>query len=102
MTRVFWTASAKADLAAISDYIATDHPQRALSFVDEIITAGEAIAEAPLAFPLVRRLEDRGLRKRAYGRYLIFYRFDGRAVHIIHVVHGARDYVRALFSDDVK
>jgi plasmid stabilization system protein ParE len=52
----------------------------------------------PHAFPLVPRLEHRGVRQRGYGRYLIFYRVTEEAVEILHVAHGARDYIRALFG----
>ncbi len=66
----------------------------------EITEAGEGIADMPRAFGLVPRLEHRGIRKRTFGRYLIFYRIEGESVQILHVVHGARDYIRALFADD--
>jgi hypothetical protein len=40
---VVWTASAKANLIEISDYISADNPARAKSFVHEIVAAGEAL-----------------------------------------------------------
>ncbi len=97
--RVVWTRPAEIDLEQISDYIATDNPDRAVSFVGEIVETGEALADTPRAFPLVPRLEHRGVRQRGYGRYLIFYRVTHEAVEILHVAHGARDYIRALFGD---
>lgn len=65
----------------------------------EIAAAGEAIVDMPRAFALVPLLEHRGIRKRAFGHYLIFYRIMGADVHILHVAHGARDYIRALFAE---
>ena len=95
---VVWTAAAEADLEQISDYIKLDNPVRAVTFVREIVEAGEGIADMALAFPLVPRLEHRGIRRRGFGRYLIFYRIDGEMVQVLHVVHGARDYIRSLFG----
>ena len=97
--RVLWTHAAEADLEEISDYIKADNPERAVSFVNEIIDAGEAIADMPRAFALVPSLEHKGIRRRPFGNYPIFYRAERDAVEILHVVRGSRDYVRVLFSD---
>jgi plasmid stabilization system protein ParE len=97
---VIWSPESYDELADIRNYIATDNRERAVSFVMEITAAGEAIADMPKAFPLVPRLEHREIRKRVHGRYLIFYRVEGQDVHILHVAHGARDYISALFSED--
>jgi plasmid stabilization system protein ParE len=97
---VIWSSAAVADVENIRDYIAPDNRERAISFVVEITVAGEGIADMPRAFGLVPRLEHRGIRKRTFGRYLIFYRIVGESVQILHVVHGARDYIRALLADN--
>jgi plasmid stabilization system protein ParE len=96
---VVWTRPAEIDLEQMGDYIAADNPDRAASFVRGIIETGEALADMLRAFPLVPRLEHRGVRQRGYGRYLILDRVTREAVEILHVAHGARDYVRALFGD---
>jgi toxin ParE1/3/4 len=98
--KVLWTAEAKADLIEIGAYIQADNPPRAASFIREIIAAGDSIAEMPRAFPLVLRYEERGVRRRRYGRYLIFYRITRASIEVLHVLHGARDYERLLFADD--
>lgn len=98
--KVVWTAAAQADLAEICDYIALDNPARAVSFMNEIVDAGEAIADMPRGFPLVPQLEHKAIRKRVYRRYLIFYRFKANVVQILHVTHATRDYIKALFSED--
>ncbi len=99
--RVVWTRPAEIDMEQISDYIAADNPDRAASFVREIVQTGEALADMPRAFPLVPRLEHRGIRQRGYGHHLIFYRVTQENVEILHISHGARDYIRALFGDIV-
>jgi plasmid stabilization system protein ParE len=97
---VVWSQAAKNDLLAIATFIAKDNPDRAASFVQEIVNAGEAIADMPRAFALVPRLEAKAIRKRTYGAYLIFYRIGADALQILHVAHGARDYTRALFGGE--
>ncbi len=54
----------------------------------------------PRAFALVPRLEHRRIRRRTFGRYLIFYRIEGEDVQILHVAHGARDYIRSVFANE--
>jgi addiction module RelE/StbE family toxin len=98
--RVVWTRAAQADLEEISDYIKADNPRRAVSFINEIVAAGEAISDMPRAFALVPLLEHRRIRKRRLGRYLIFYRIEGETIQILHVAHSARDYIRVLFQDE--
>jgi len=85
--KVVWTAAAQHDLQDISDHIAADNPSRAVSFINEVVDAGEAIADIPLAFPLVPQLEHRAIRRRVYGRYLIFFRIEAEDIQILHVVH---------------
>jgi toxin ParE1/3/4 len=97
--KVRFTAEARSDLLYIGDYIAQDNPLRALSFVDELERKCLAIAEFPLAFPLVPRYERHGYRRRVYGNYLIFYQVRDDQVQIVRVLHGAMDYVGILFED---
>ncbi len=98
--KVVWAEAAENDLLEIGAYIKEANPSRAVSFIDEIIQAGEGIADMPRAFALVPRLEGKGIRKLAVGRYLILYRIEAEGVRILHVAHGARDYIRSLFPDD--
>jgi toxin ParE1/3/4 len=35
-------------------------------------------------------------------KYLIFYKIEGQYVSIYRVLHGARDYLTILFSDDLR
>lgn len=90
--KVYFTDEAEADLEAIADYIASDNPARAISFVRELREKALALASLPLAFPLVPRYERQGVRRRIYGNYGIFYTVRGQLVVVIHILHGARDY----------
>ena len=98
--KVVLTATARKQLEAIGDYIALDNPRRARSFVQELRTCAKEIGAAPELFPLVPRYERFGIRRRTFGRYLIFYRIDGGEIAILHILHGARDIEQILSGDD--
>jgi toxin ParE1/3/4 len=92
--------AAEAELEAIGDYIARDNPRRALSFVRELRDKCLDLADMALAFPVVPRYEDCGVRHRVHGNYQIFYRIVGQPaerIDVIHVLHGARNYGAILF-----
>lgn len=91
---------AEADLEAIGDYMARDNPCRALSFVRELREKCIRLADMYVAFPIVPRYEDRGVRHRVHGGHQIFYRVVGEPperVDIIHILHSARNYAAVLF-----
>jgi toxin ParE1/3/4 len=98
--RVVFTSAAERSLEAIADYIAADNPARAISFVEELRTKSLGLAAHPKAFPLVPRYEKLGIRRRGYGRYLIFYRVETDRILILYVAHGAQEYDRLLLPDD--
>jgi len=98
--KVVLTESALADLTHIGRQIRQDNPKRAESFIEELHDRCRRLETAPLAFPLIPGWEDRGIRRRSYGNYLIFYRVTAEQVEILHVLHGARDYEALLFPED--
>jgi toxin ParE1/3/4 len=85
------SSEARKDLIAIGDYIARDNPLRASTFVRELAKACVELSSTPLGYPIVRRYEAKGIRRRVYGNYQIFYRVTGEQVFVIRVLHGARD-----------
>jgi plasmid stabilization system protein ParE len=92
--RVEITAEAESDL--IARYIAKDDPRAAAKFVRELRSACEGLSTFAKRFPVVPRYESLGIRRRACGSYLIFYRIEAKRVVVIHVLHGARDYLDLL------
>lgn len=98
--KVVLSAEALGDLQQIGDYIAQDNPDRARSFVAELLGKARALGDMPQAFPVVQRYAHLGVRRRVHGSYLIFYRVADERVTVIHVLHGARDYEALLFRDD--
>jgi toxin ParE1/3/4 len=98
--KVTFSFASLRDLFDIGDYISTTNRRRAETFTAELEAAAEAVGEAPLAYPLVPRAENRKLRRKRHRRYLIFYVAAESGVEIIRILHGARDYERVLFPDD--
>jgi plasmid stabilization system protein ParE len=55
------------------------------------------LADNPLAYPLVPRHEQSGIRRRVFRNYLIFYQLEVDIVQIVHILHGAQNYEAILF-----
>lgn len=91
------TDEAERDLEAIANHIARDSPERAVDFVRTLRVGCLELADFPRRFPLVPRYEDRHVRRRVHGNYLIFYRIGAETVDVIHILHGALDYGAILF-----
>lgn len=96
--RVRLTAEAESDLEGIADYIARDNLPRALAFIQDLRGKCLGLAEMPLAFPILVRYEQSGIRRRVHGSYQIFYRVDDQQVIVLHILHGAMDYAAILFE----
>ncbi|UAL11405.1 type II toxin-antitoxin system RelE/ParE family toxin [Caulobacter segnis] len=81
------SAEARRDLLRIRDYIADDNPDRAETYVEELLARCIAIADFPLAAP--ETLRRKGWRVVPYGFYMIFYTVTERRVRIRAVKHSA-------------
>jgi toxin ParE1/3/4 len=79
--------------------IMQDSPVRAGTFVDELYERCGSLGQMPRAFPLIPGYEDKGVRRRVHGDYLIFYRIGDSGIEVLRVLHGAQDYERVLFGD---
>lgn len=94
------TDAAMSDLEGISNYIAEDNPRRAATFVSELIDRCKELGEMPRAFALIPRYQESGVRRRPFGRYLIFYRVGETQIDILHILNGAQDYEAILFPNE--
>lgn len=92
-------AEAERDLEEIGDRIAQNNPPRAFTFFCELRAACLGLADYPNRFPLVPRFEERGIRHRVHGNYLIFYRVEQDRVVVVHIRRGAMDYA-GLIGDE--
>jgi toxin ParE1/3/4 len=98
--KVALSETALADLAYIGAYITDSGSSQADAIVDEITDRCHRLGRTPLAFPLVPRQEDSGIRRCVSGSYLIFYRIVDDMLQVLRVLHGARDVDAILFPDD--
>ena len=88
---------AEIDLREIGDYIARDNPQRAASFVGELLAHSQRIAEHPEAYPARPELSE-GLRSCVHERYVIFFSASPERVRIERIIHDSRDITDESFD----
>lgn len=86
---------AEADLEGIADFIAQDNPRRAASFVRELRSRCERMAEQPRA-NRPRGESGPGMRGAVHGSCLILHAERQGVLVIERVVHGARGLGRLL------
>lgn len=96
---VAFTHEAERDLEDIGDHIALDDPTRTIGLIRELRAKCLGLADMPNRFPLVPHHAAAGVRRCGHGDYLIFYRVERTQVSILHIQHGARDYLAILFPD---
>ena len=88
--RIVWTERARNRLAEVEEYIAHDAPERAVSFVLELLEQADTLAGFPDAGRLVPEDEERLRRELIHEGYRIIYRVDGDRVYILSVFEGSR------------
>ena len=119
MKPVVFTPRAKRDLMAIADYIATDNPPRAVTFIEELehfpakwepvrrrkcdqikkqdrCTTLAKAPHAPRRFPQLG--DDAHILP--YENYIILYRNLPTEISITRILHGARDIMALIAPDD--
>jgi addiction module RelE/StbE family toxin len=89
---VRYLSAAEQDLFSIHDWIASDNPERASTFVEDLDRRITKLASHPLlgASPRHPKLQEFGYRVFIIDDYLAFYKIRGRTVLIYRVVHGSR------------
>ena len=85
-----WKKAADDDLAAIVDRIATDSPQAAERFLDDLLSAVETLSRFPLTGAIFPRFPK--ARQLVFGNYVIYYTVSPREIVVRAVVHGARRF----------
>lgn len=96
MKPVVITEDAWNDLLDIARFIAEDHPDRALRFLDMLHAKCHSLGANPRAFGLVPGFESSNIRRRVHGAYLIIFRERGPSIEVLRVLHGARDITTLL------
>lgn len=91
-----WSSQAYDDLEAIFDYIRRDSSAVASAVVEHIVDRVGQLAEFPLMRPRMRERKRPAYRHLVEPPYRIVYRFNEGVVHVITIVHGARDLKKLL------
>ena len=90
--RVVWTESAQSSLQDILGYIAKDSPSAAFRVLGKILERAESLdtlSERGRAVPELGRPE---VREVLVYSYRVLYEVAPSEVHILALVHGARDF----------
>lgn len=96
MTRVELSRRADADLENILDYsIAAHGPDTAEAYLRAVDAVFARLSHYP-ELGAARRDLGEGVRSVAAGEHRIYYRYDGRTVFVVRVLHKAMDAERHL------
>jgi plasmid stabilization system protein ParE len=85
-----FTPDAQVDLLDIGETIARDNPERAASYVAELLDRTAQIARQPTLYRL-RPEWGKAVRSARFGSYLILFEMSEEGVTILRYLHGRRD-----------
>jgi plasmid stabilization system protein ParE len=90
--KVILTPLAVEDLRAIVEFIATDNPNRARSFGEELVDKALGLGEWPKVGRQVPEIGDEAVREVIHGPYRIVYKIytDAKVVRVARFWHAAR------------
>jgi toxin ParE1/3/4 len=91
--RIRWARAARNDVSGIRRYIAQDSPFYAKQFCERLVAAVDTLAEHPRIGREVPEAEGNSeeVRELIFRAYRILYLVEADTVHILTVVHGARN-----------
>ena len=84
--RVRWTVEALKDLDDIESYIARDNPERAITFIEELIDFGDSLADFAYKGTQAKCTKDSSIKELYYKEYTFIYEIADEMV-MIHEVH---------------
>ncbi len=87
---VIWTREALEKLTEIEQFIATDSPARAESYINYLIERGESISQNPKIGRTVPEVLNPEIREIIVSKYRIVYRINKDKIEILTVFEGHR------------
>ena len=90
MAEIIWTEPALNDLEAIADFIALENPVAAAQLVQRVVDHVAQLADHPDSGSKPQELKRSRYRQIVEPPCRVFYRHDGRAVFILHVMRTER------------
>lgn len=93
------TLEAEADLIGISDEIGRDNPERAVSYVEELLDRTAQAADNPKLYRLQPEWGT-AVRCAHHGSYLILFEIDDEGVVVLRYLHGRRNIAQIMSGED--
>ena len=87
---VLWTREALEKLSEIEEFIGTDSPRRAETFINFLIEHGESISQNPKIGRIVQENSNPDIREIIVKKYRIEYRIKKDKIEILTVFEGHR------------
>lgn len=86
MYEVIMSGKARQDIKDIAQYISKDNPERAVSFVEDLVNN---FSKKTSLYP------KSGIKRgkfyySVHKKYLIFYRIFGKQIYVAHIIHSSR------------
>lgn len=91
MKTIIWTESALEDVERIAEYISSDSPHYAASFVRRTKEAGASLDLFPERGRKVPEFQSASVREILVGNYRLIYLISPEVIHILTVLHTSRD-----------
>ncbi len=92
------TFAAKRDRLDIWLYIANDSIRAADTLIADILQTSRRLSDFPESAQPRPDLGN-GIRSIPIANYIIFYRFDPEAIHVLRILHAARDITPDLLAE---
>ena len=89
MSRVVWTAQAKADLKDIREFIARDSRLYARRTIERIRATAASCRRFPEAAAIVSEFDDPSVRETFVGSYRVIFRLTPKTITVLTVIHAA-------------
>ena len=96
MAAIVWARPARNQLQAIVAYIALDSTAAAARLYARILDAPKRLASFPASGSIVAEFNSPEIREIYCGSYRIVYWMRDEECRIVAVVHGARNFLRAV------
>ena len=87
---VIWTRESLEKLSEIEEFIGTDNPKRAVTFINHLIERGESISRNPKIGRTVPEISNPDIREIIVKKYRIVYRVKKDKIEILTVFEGHR------------
>lgn len=93
------TPEARLDLLETAGEISRDNPERAESYIDELLDSSGQVADNPNLNGLRHEWGD-AVRCARHGSYLILFEIEADGVVILRYLYGRRDITRTNYGED--